>query len=117
MAENTPAKQNTDLVEADTDSEATTDDQKSEKQEGPELVRFDVTLANGNTVNLAALKNEEDWDFELLEHAQRGNYAVFLSGVLTWASNVKLKTAGAKTPDFEAISVAYGEAVGAVIPE
>lgn len=104
MADNTPAKQNVDI---DTTEKTTT----------PELIRFEVTLANGNTVKLDALKDEKDWDLELLEHAQRGNFAVFLFGVLTWESKYKLRAAGAKTPDFETISLAYGEATGNVTPE
>ena len=104
MAENTPAKKNTDI-------------ETIEKTTTPELIRFEVTLANGNTVKLDALKDEKDWDLELLEHAQRGNHAVFLFGVLTWESKYKLRAAGAKTPDFETIAVAYGEATGAVTSE
>lgn len=111
MAEKTPAKKNTDIAETKKDAK---DNQKSEERTSPELIYFDVTLANGNTVHLAALKNEKDWDLELLEHAQLGNYAVFLFGVLTWESKYKLRAAGAKTPDFEAIAIAYGEATGAV---
>lgn len=116
MATNTPAKKNTDLVETN-ETEETTNEAKAEKRTGPELVHFEVELANGKTVGLDALKNEEDWDIELLEHAQLGNYAVFLFGVLTWESRYKLRAAGAKTPDFETISIAYGEATGTVTSE
>lgn len=82
-----------------------------------ELIDFDVTLRNGNTVRLAALKNEEDWPYELLEHAQRGNHAVFLNGVLTWDSLMRLRLARATVPDFRTVSIAYGEATGKAVGE
>ena len=79
-----------------------------------ETIEFPVTLANGNKVTLEAIKNTKDLDFELLDHAQRGNYATFLAGALTAKSRFLLKNAGAKVRDYEAVSTAYGEAVGAV---
>lgn len=109
MATKTPAKKNADIEKAE---QATHSDNGAPA--GAETVEFDVTLANGKTITLEALKNEDDWDLELLDHAQRGNYAVFIFGVLTWKSRFLLKQSGAKVPDFETISIAYGEAVGAV---
>ncbi|MCQ9341339.1 hypothetical protein NQ028_09345 [Corynebacterium phoceense] len=79
-----------------------------------ETIEFSVTLANGNKVTLEAIKDTQDLDFELLDHAQRGNYATFLAGALTAKSRFLLKNAGAKVRDYEAVSTAYGEAVGAV---
>ncbi|MDH4657355.1 hypothetical protein J7S19_01770 [Corynebacterium pyruviciproducens] len=79
-----------------------------------ETIEFPVTLANGNKVTLEAIKNTKDLDFELLDHAQRGNYATFLAGALTAKSRFLLKNAGAKVRDYEAVSTAYGEAMGAV---
>lgn len=113
MTKNAPAKANKEVSEVEPDEIITGDDPIGDKPK-PELVHFDVTLRNGNTVKLAALKNEEDWDIELLDHAQRGNYAVVIFGVLTMESNWLLKQAGAKTPDFETISIEYGKATGAV---
>ena len=112
MSEKDKPKNSTDVAKVD-ETKSTGEEQAS----GPELIHFDVTLTNGNEVTLSALKNMEDWDLELLEHAQLGNTAVFLFGVLTWASRFKLRAAGAKTPDFETISIAYGEATGNVTPE
>lgn len=102
----TPAKIDNDVALNETDST----NEQGATTNTPELVHFDVTLRNGRTVSLSALKNEEDWDIELLDHAQRGNYAVVLFGVLTMESAWKLKNAGAKTPDFETISIEYGKA-------
>lgn len=121
MADNIPAKVNDDLATVENDARTTppTDENKTEKTEVPaeELVHFDVTLSNGITLNLAALKNQEDWPMELLAHAQRGNDAVFLYGVLTQASVMKLARARAKTTDYETVSVALGEALGEIAPE
>lgn len=89
-------------------------DEKKDKNVAPATIEFDVTLANGNTVHLEAIRDRDDLDLELLEHAQRGNYAVFLAGALTDRSNFMLKAAGAKVRDYEAVSTAYGEAVGAI---
>ncbi len=93
-----------------------TDEKTTTAQESTtvETIEFPVTLANGNTVTLEAIKNTEDMDFDLLEHAQRGNYAVFLAGALTAKSRFLLKNAGAKVRDYETVSTAYGEAMGAV---
>ncbi|PXY03315.1 hypothetical protein [Corynebacterium striatum] len=79
-----------------------------------ETIEFPVALANGNKVTLEAIKDPQDLDFELLDHAQRGNYATFLNGALTDKSRFLLKNSGAKVRDYETISTAYGEAVGAV---
>lgn len=93
-----------------------TDEKTTTAQENTtvETIEFPVTLANGNNVTLEAIKNTEDMDFDLLEHAQRGNYAVFLAGALTAKSRFLLKNAGAKVRDYETVSTAYGEAMGAV---
>ncbi|QRP60593.1 hypothetical protein [Corynebacterium minutissimum] len=93
-----------------------TDEKTTTAQEATtvETIEFPVTLANGNKVTLEAIKNTEDMDFDLLEHAQRGNYAVFLAGALTAKSRFLLKNAGAKVRDYETVSTAYGEAMGAV---
>lgn len=112
MSKNTPAKVNMDVAEVEQDD--VIDDTDTDATTKPELVHFDVKLRNGKTVQLAALKNEDDWDIELADHAQRGNNAVVMFGVLTMESNWRLKQAGAKIPDFETISIEYGKAVGAI---
>ncbi|OHO71187.1 hypothetical protein HMPREF2692_01345 [Corynebacterium sp. HMSC036D03] len=96
--------------------ENNTDEKTTNTPEGTtvETIEFPVTLANGNKVTLEAIKYPQDLDFELLDHAQRGNYATFLAGALTAKSRFLLKNAGAKVRDYEAVSTAYGEAVGAV---
>lgn len=102
------------MTKPKTTTVAKVDDDVREDVKNPELVHFEVTLRNGNTVPLAALKNEDDWDLELVEHLQRNNYAVFLFGILTADSNFRLKAADAKVPDFEAVTIAYAQAVKAV---
>lgn len=97
-------------VVENTDEKTTT----AQEDTAVETIEFPVTLANGNNVTLEAIKNTEDMDFDLLEHAQRGNYAVFLAGALTAKSRFLLKNAGAKVRDYETVSTAYGEAMGAV---
>ena len=98
------------VVENQTDEQTT----NTPTDTGVETIEFSVTLANGNKVTLEAIKDPRDLDFELLDHAQRGNYATFLAGALTAKSRFLLKNAGAKIRDYETISTAYGEAVGAV---
>lgn len=98
------------VVENNTDEKTTT----AQEATTVETIEFTVTLANGNNVTLEAIKNTDDMDFDLLEHAQRGNYAVFLAGALTAKSHFLLKNAGAKVRDYETVSTAYGEAMGAV---
>ena len=82
-----------------------------------ETISFPVTLSNGNEVELEAIKNRDDLDFELLEHAERGNYATFFMGTLTLKSRTMLKLAGAKVRDYPTIAVEYGIAIGALNPE
>lgn len=79
-----------------------------------ETVTFTVSLANGVEVELEAIKNREDLDLELLDHAERGNLATFLMGALTPKSRFVLKMAGAKVRDYQTIITAYGEAVGSI---
>lgn len=77
-------------------------------------VKFPVTLANGNQLELEAIADRDDLDLEIMDHAQRGNVAVVLMGALTPKSVFALRLAGAKVRDYTTIAQAYGEAVGAL---
>ncbi|WP_129721155.1 hypothetical protein [Corynebacterium striatum] len=110
MATRKTTSNKVEVVENHTDEQTT----NTPTDAGVETIEFSVTLANGNKVTLEAIKDPQDLDFELLDHAQRGNYATFLNGALTDKSRFLLKNVGAKVRDYETISTAYGEAVGAV---
>lgn len=110
MATRKTTSNKVEIVENNTDEKPT----NTPEDTTVETIEFPVTLANGNKVTLEAIKDTQDLDFELLDHAQRGNYATFLAGALTAKSRFLLKNAGAKVRDYEAVSTAYGEAVGAV---
>lgn len=82
-----------------------------------ETVEVEVTLANGVTVTLDVIRDQNDWDYFAVEAMQEMNYPVLVNAILTRGSHMKLKMSGAKVRDFEMITQSVSKALNLIRDE
>lgn len=82
-----------------------------------ETIEIDVTLANGAEITLEVIKDQNDWAYEAVEAMAEMNYAVLINAIITRASKLKLKIAGANVRDFEMITEKVTGALGSIKSE
>lgn len=82
-----------------------------------ETVEIQVKLANGSTVPLDVIRDQNDWDYFAVEAMQEMNYPVLVNAILTRTSHLKLKMSGAKVRDFETVTKAVTKALNLIQDE
>lgn len=107
------------VIEHDIEDEASEEARAAELATAidAETVEIEVTLSNGVPLTLDVIRDQGDWSYSAVEAMAEMNYAVLVNAILTPASKLKLKMAGARVRDFEVITDKVSSAIGVIKAE